>query len=63
MPENAGRINRKPDSNAVWPAPMIAVLARDQLVGLVVVDDLLSLRIELKNAADACGDVAEVAER
>jgi hypothetical protein len=42
---------------------MIAVLAGDQLVGLVVVDDLLSLGIELKNAADACGDVAEVAER
>jgi hypothetical protein len=37
---------------------MITVLARDQRVGLVVADDLLSFGIKFQYPPDARGDVA-----
>ena len=43
-------------------APVVAVLAADELVGFVVADKLLLLRIERQRAADARGNVSQMSQ-
>src|ERR1700730_11146691 len=58
-----GLERRRLRSHAVRRGPVLAVLSPYHRAGVLVVLNLLRLRIEVQDAADARGDVAQVAQR